>query len=75
MGEWGQVTGEVSYHMNHYAYPQAQEKLGELEHDHWVKIEGKCMKITPGGRPFARVAVACFNAYYKLRESQHARTI
>ena len=61
--------------MNHYTYPQAQEKLEELEHDHLIKIEGACMKITPEGRPFARVAVACFDACYKPQESHHARTI
>ncbi len=56
-------------------YPQARARLVALEQDGLVKIEGTHVKITPEGWPFARVAAACFDAYYEPQEGQHARAI
>ncbi len=56
-------------------YSEAQETLKELEQDHLVEIEGTHVRITPEGWPFARVAAACFDAYYEPQEGQHARAI
>lgn len=56
-------------------YPEAQEKLAELERDHLVRREGSTLKITPEGWPFARIAASCFDAYYTPQSGRHARAI
>jgi len=56
-------------------YPEALEKLNALEQDNLVRIDGSHVTITPEGWPFARIAAACFDAYYQPQEGQHARAI
>jgi len=57
------------------AYPEALKRLKTLEQDHLVQVEGTHVQITPEGWPFARIAAACFDAYYEPQEGQHARAV
>jgi oxygen-independent coproporphyrinogen-3 oxidase len=55
------------------AYPHAQERLVALAEDHLVKIDGDCVKISPEGWPFARLAASCFDAYYEPQPPNHSQ--
>ena len=56
-------------------YPETKVPLQALEQDNIVQFDGHHVQITPQGWPFARVAAACFDAYYEPQEGQHARAI
>ncbi len=61
------------------SYPDALRKMAELEKDNLVEVAqnaGKIsVRVTSNGWPFARIAAACLDDYYKPQAGRHAKAI
>lgn len=78
------ITNLMCYfkvHVPNDLYEDSAAKLAELEGDGIVAWdekplgEGRMLYMTEQGRPWVRVAAACFDAYFKLAAARHARAV
>lgn len=54
------------------AFPGAEEALAPLAADGLVALEGDRVRVTPKGRPFARLAAQAFDAYRAGSAARHS---
>lgn len=51
------------------------DQLARLEEDGLVRVDHLRVEVTPVGRPFVRLAAACFDAYLARAQARHSRAV
>ncbi|TVR97501.1 MAG: oxygen-independent coproporphyrinogen III oxidase [Rhodospirillales bacterium] len=57
------------------ALDQAWDRLGPLQADGLVTVDGNRIAVTEAGRPFVRLVAAAFDAYLASGQARHSRAV